>query len=117
MHKPVESTLSPYGTCRAHSLARSFFGPKGVLLVCKSLGQIHDNVRETKYHAHFLLDLTCAAIGDAEVNETNLPSTVFLQGYRTSFEFGLSVVLQTQRGAKNSRPLGRVIIRLRQGGT
>ena len=28
MHKPVESTLSPFGTCRAHSLARSFFAQK-----------------------------------------------------------------------------------------
>ena len=28
MHKPVESILSPFGTCRAHSLARSFFAQK-----------------------------------------------------------------------------------------
>ena len=28
MHKPVKSTLSPFGTCRAHSLARSFFAQK-----------------------------------------------------------------------------------------
>ena len=28
MHKPIESTLSPFGTCRAHSLARSFFAQK-----------------------------------------------------------------------------------------
>ena len=28
MHKPVESALSPFGTGRAHSLARSFFAQK-----------------------------------------------------------------------------------------
>ena len=30
MHKPVESALSPFGTCRAHSLARSFFAQKAL---------------------------------------------------------------------------------------
>ena len=39
--------------------------------------QIHDIVRETKHHKHFLLDLTCDVISDSEVNAISISTTAF----------------------------------------